>query len=266
MLALTYGMMPSAKIDRFAERASAEHVEEAEQPAALLVHDGVHDRPVHAGDRHEDADAVDRQHARRVKRMRRRSSGTLPMLAEGGEGGHGSRVRSMRRLRLRRCADEDDLAARLLDLLRRGLARTRARDTVTALVSSPSPRILMRSKRPLTRPRRDERRLVDVRAGREDLEVAHVDLGRDASGTGCVKPRFGRRRWIGVWPPSKWGLKPRVRAYWPFWPRPAVLPRPEPTPRPRRVFVRGRPGGLCELAQRISHDRPLRRARGEAPS
>ena len=38
MLALTYGMMPSAKIERFAERAAAEHVEEAEEPAALLAH------------------------------------------------------------------------------------------------------------------------------------------------------------------------------------------------------------------------------------
>ena len=39
MLALTYGMMPSAKIDRFAERAAREHVEEAEQAARLLAHD-----------------------------------------------------------------------------------------------------------------------------------------------------------------------------------------------------------------------------------
>src|SRR5438067_860210 len=52
---------------------------------------------------------------------------------------------------------------------------------------------------------------------------------------------------MGVWPPSKWGLKPRTRAYWPFWPRPAVLPRPEPTPRPLRVFLRVDPGGGVSL-------------------
>src|SRR5688572_16470759 len=49
------------------------------------------------------------------------------------------------------------------------------------------------------------------------------------------KPRFGRRRCSGIWPPSKPSLwKPPERAFWPLWPRPAVLPQPEPTPRPTR--------------------------------
>ena len=48
MLALTYGMMPSAKIERFDERAAGEHVEEAEEASSLLVHDRPHDVAVDA--------------------------------------------------------------------------------------------------------------------------------------------------------------------------------------------------------------------------
>src|SRR5688572_26118319 len=49
------------------------------------------------------------------------------------------------------------------------------------------------------------------------------------------KPRLGRRRCSGIWPPSKPTLwKPPARDFWPLWPRPAVLPRPEPMPRPTR--------------------------------
>src|ERR687890_1412564 len=52
---------------------------------------------------------------------------------------------------------------------------------------------------------------------------------------GGVKPRFGRRRWSGIWPPSKPLIDTPVRAFWPFTPRPAVLPLPEPMPRPTRM-------------------------------
>src|SRR5918993_2035011 len=52
---------------------------------------------------------------------------------------------------------------------------------------------------------------------------------------GGVKPRFGRRRWSGIWPPSKPLIDTPVRAFWPFTPRPAVLPLPEPMPRPMRI-------------------------------
>src|SRR5690349_1387674 len=52
-----------------------------------------------------------------------------------------------------------------------------------------------------------------------------------------LKPRFGRRRCSGIWPPSK----PRImrdpeRERWPLWPRPEVLPMPEPMPRPTRFL------------------------------
>src|SRR3954454_24314140 len=50
-----------------------------------------------------------------------------------------------------------------------------------------------------------------------------------------LKPRFGSRRWSGIWPPSKPAMLTPERDLAPFWPRPAVLPRPEPMPRPTRT-------------------------------
>ena len=52
-----------------------------------------------------------------------------------------------------------------------------------------------------------------------------------------LKPRsFGMRMWSGVWPPSnQGGIEPPARAFWPFVPRPAVLPLPAAMPRPTRV-------------------------------
>src|ERR1044072_912744 len=53
-----------------------------------------------------------------------------------------------------------------------------------------------------------------------------------------VKPRFGRRRCRGIWPPSKPILREYPeRDFCPFSPRPAVLPKPEPGPRPTRFFL-----------------------------
>src|SRR6202030_1534659 len=51
------------------------------------------------------------------------------------------------------------------------------------------------------------------------------------------KPRFGKRRCNGIWPPSK----PRImrepeRDRCPLCPRPEVLPMPEPMPRPTRFL------------------------------
>src|SRR4051795_11780190 len=54
-----------------------------------------------------------------------------------------------------------------------------------------------------------------------------------------VKPRFGRRRCSGIWPPSKPLMRTPERAVWPLPPRPDVLPLPEPMPRPTRMrFLR----------------------------
>src|SRR5687768_12951701 len=50
-----------------------------------------------------------------------------------------------------------------------------------------------------------------------------------------LKPRLGMRMWSGIWPPSKPAMLTPERALAPFWPRPAVLPLPEPMPRPTRI-------------------------------
>src|SRR5688572_30382113 len=39
----------------------------------------------------------------------------------------------------------------------------------------------------------------------------------------------------GIWPPSKPLTATPERLFWPFWPRPPVLPLPEPMPRPTRI-------------------------------
>src|SRR6202035_688548 len=57
-----------------------------------------------------------------------------------------------------------------------------------------------------------------------------------------LKPRLGRRRWIGIWPPSKPLMRTPERAVWPLPPRPACLPLPEPMPRPTRMRAFDEPG------------------------
>src|SRR3954447_6633613 len=52
------------------------------------------------------------------------------------------------------------------------------------------------------------------------------------------------RMWIGFWPPSRLTLRLEpAREPAPFWPRPDVLPKPEPSPRPIR-FLRWREPGF----------------------
>src|SRR5688572_22921656 len=55
---------------------------------------------------------------------------------------------------------------------------------------------------------------------------------------GLWKPRFGTRRCSGIWPPSnpRLCLKPE-RDLAPLCPRPAVLPLPDPWPRPTRFLA-----------------------------
>src|SRR3954447_14829319 len=58
------------------------------------------------------------------------------------------------------------------------------------------------------------------------------------------------RMWMGICPPSKLGraLSPD-RDPAPFWPRPAVLPKPEPSPRPTRLRGRREPGAGLRLCR-----------------
>jgi hypothetical protein len=86
-----------------------------------------------------------------------------------------------------------------------------------------------------------------------------------------VKPTFGIRMCSGVCPPSKNGLPeansvnagqtranlkesahlipPLDRDFWPLWPRPQVLPFPDPMPRPRRFDCQ--PTNTRERRQRL---------------
>ena len=64
----------------------------------------------------------------------------------------------------------------------------------------------------------------------------------------CGPRSFRMRMWIGICPPSKRArrLEPE-RAPAPFWPRPEVLPVPEPSPRPTRLRGRRLPGAGARL-------------------
>jgi hypothetical protein len=73
--------------------------------------------------------------------------------------------------------------------------------------------------------------------------------------------------WSGVWPPSNHGgIEPPARAFWPFVPRPAVLPLPAAMPRPTRVRgLRETLGGLevVESSCLLLRSSAARRASGD---
>src|SRR5436190_392175 len=82
-----------------------------------------------------------------------------------------------------------------------------------------------------------------------------------------LKPRLGMRMCSGIWPPSKPWTDTPERAFWPFTPRPAVLPLPEPPPRPTRMRFLVEPSlGASSLSLVISAS-PWRSVAGaEAPT
>src|SRR4029079_1229121 len=71
---------------------------------------------------------------------------------------------------------------------------------------------------------------------------------------GLWNPRLGTRRSSGIWPPStpRLCLKPE-RDFAPLWPRPAVLPLPDPCPRPTRFFACLAPFGGRRSLRFINH-------------
>src|SRR5262245_29016258 len=126
--------------------------------------------------------------------------------------------------------------------------------TLTAFFSSPARMILAREALPFTRP-------AFLRLARST--VSPSTRARSARRTSAAfsmvtarKPRFGRRRWSGICPPSKPTLwKPPARDFWPLWPRPAVLPRPEPTPRATRLrFFLEPAAGLMSFSSMLALD------------
>ena len=254
MLALTYGMMPSAKIDRFPSAPPLNMLKRPSSPPPCLCIDGVHHGAVDAGDRDEDADPVDRQQADREED--RACGARAPCRC----------WRSAERADMAasplpaRCAEapsrENDFAAGLLRSCAAADFENAWAETVTALVSSPSPRTLMRSNRPLTRPRATQRRLVDVRAGGEDLEVAHVDLGDDGRERvveAALRQAALDRRLAAF----EVGLEPARARVLALLTAAGRLAEAGARRRDRGASsVAGRARGLRELAQCVSHDRP----------
>src|SRR6185436_14157649 len=115
--------------------------------------------------------------------------------------------------------------------------------TTRGFVSSPSPRILTPARSFLTSPSFSRRSGV----------ISPVSFSSDPTFTTAysvlnrlVNPRFGTRRCSGIWPPSKpaYCLRPE-RESCPLCPAVAVLPCPEPGPRPTRFgFFRDPLAGL----------------------
>src|SRR5512135_3604163 len=101
--------------------------------------------------------------------------------------------------------------------------------------SVPLPKILMRTSSDLMRPARLRdlafTSLPPSKMARRPTFTVSVSTAKM-----FLKPRLGRRRWSGIWPPSKPGAwwKPE-RDLAPLLPRVAVLPWPEPGPRPTRL-------------------------------
>src|SRR5437867_12078463 len=107
--------------------------------------------------------------------------------------------------------------------------------TVSALPTSPRARILIRRSPPATRPcSRSSSGVTTVPASNFRSSVSRLTISYSTR-NGLWKPRLGTRRCSGIWPPSK----PRLnlnpdRDFAPLCPRPAVLPLPDPWPRPTR--------------------------------
>src|SRR4051794_32948664 len=132
--------------------------------------------------------------------------------------------------------------------------------TVSGLDSSPLARILTGTSLRLPRP-------LAARASSVTSAPESKRFSRSERLTGCVCVRNGSkgidffmcgprslriRMWIGIWPPSKLTrvLLPE-RAPAPFCPRPAVLPVPEPSPRPTRLRALRDPGAGLSVCRPI---------------
>ncbi len=97
--------------------------------------------------------------------------------------------------------------------------------TETGRFSSPSPSTFSPSLRSFTAPVSTS--LSRSISARPSLPRSPTLISAYSTRNGLVNPRLGRRRWIGICPPSnppKFMLP--VRAFWPLPPRPAVLPWP----------------------------------------
>ena len=147
-----------------------------------------------------------------------------------------------------------DAAAGLLD--RRDRALRRAADLEIRPWPSvrPLPRIFTPSRG--ARPRRPSTSASTVIGSAASSLPASIALwmrprltSLRSSGDGGVKPRLGRRRCSGIWPPSKPLMRTPERAVWPLPPRPACLPLPEPMPRPTRMRAFVEPAIVLDVVE-----------------
>src|SRR5262249_35244840 len=125
--------------------------------------------------------------------------------------------------------------------------------TVSFLPTSPRARTLIRVAPPGTIPfSRSRSGVTTVPASNFAPSVSRLTTSY-ATRNGLWKPRFGTRRCSGIWPPSnpRLNLKPE-RDFAPLCPRPAVLPLPDPWPRPIRFFACFIPLGGRRLFSDIS--------------
>src|SRR6185295_14132223 len=125
--------------------------------------------------------------------------------------------------------------------------------TVSALSISPRPRTFSRALAPLiSRCSASSSAVTTVPASNRAPSVSRLTTSYSTR-NGLWNPRLGTRRCSGIWPPSnpRLCLKPE-RDFAPLWPRPAVLPLPEPWPRPTRFLACFAPLGGCRFERFIS--------------
>src|SRR3954452_6308448 len=136
--------------------------------------------------------------------------------------------------------------------------------TVSGLVSSPLARILTGTSLRLPRPLAARASSVtsaplSKRFSRSERLTGWVCVRKGSKGMDffmCGPRSLRIRMWIGIWPPSKFTrvFEPE-REPAPFWPRPEVLPVPEPSPRPMRLRVLREPGAglsVCSPTRGVS--------------
>src|SRR6185503_503985 len=203
------------------ERAAHEHVVEAEQPVRLALERTRQCRGVHAGRRHVLADAVDHEH-------RQREQDPPPQLRDLEDGAQLLDHRSVLTFGFGVCTLPPAASTAFF-------AASLAASTliVNATLSSPPASSLIGPGRRTRRALLSHAASIVVPAGAPARRPIWTTW--NSTRVGLMNPRFGRRRWIGIWPPSNHtGILPPERAFLPLWPLPAVPPKPVAAPLPRR--------------------------------
>src|SRR5262249_3663322 len=213
--------------------AAREHVVEAEHGALHLPREFGERGDVDARHRDVVADAVHRQHPQREQHA-------VPQV--------GDREDVLQAV-VHSCSVAPPAAA----IFSAALPLNLCARTVSAFPTSPRPRIFTRAVPPGTSPRsRSSSGVTTVPASNFRPSMSRFTTSY-ATRNGLWKPRFGTRRCSGICPPSnpRLNLNPE-RDFAPLCPRPAVLPWPDPWPRPIRFLACFIPAGGRKLLRAIS--------------